>query len=672
MRIFGDRSELGHASRRRQQRARWAEDLQARGVEFRHTRSRLFRDSVTETVGPDQAAADLNWWSRNRLEARRPGEAWLRVDRKEDLGELAAFSGLAAPDGLDQPDLARMLAELSRRGAVFTASQHHQPAVVGAYGAYNVLTGDPKGLNGLQVALDGESFWINTRSDATLLGYITGSHPRPEGADPVADSYRFLQQAGVRPVGQNWLQFDKHRHGFREVSLRVGDHVLLHQADPTALNDPARLQADVQPRLDLLGRLTATAGPEEAQRTWMDLRLYQPDGYPDTARLVSQLLDHGCTRPAAPGRWALAAGPEALSKLASTGEPHLLAAACQLLETRQRGIPKWREVERLAGRLKQAGLKTSELENLADCARAAAPWRLESDPEQVSMVSREIGLSGLSQPRVTFLSRSQMNLEVSAEDGQWRPLELRSEELDHGWRYNSGDLAPLEGKAVRLRFSLPLDAEPAEVRNLKVRGQDTERGPGLIRRAIEFIAKAPPNWGDPDALFLADLLGDMSWGYGKGRRENSPVQLQDSIPVELKPNLKERLLVLAANQAMQTLVPDKVVFRSQEGEQTARNLLRLAVDPAIQPGQREENFAYLGTLPAPAMLAALAKRHHELERLRRQVPMTAVLFEDSQSLAERVQEAAEDPGGPQIQVRGDSVVFGGVRVKRKKPIAGVP
>lgn len=631
------------------QRTTWARKLADQGVELRHQRARLFQDRVEESVTPEQASSDLRWFSRNQLQARCPGENWVAVESKHDLAELAALRGLLPLEELPEPQVAALASSLASMGTLRTHSG--QPA--GAYSLYQSLRGDQK--EGHQLELHGQTYDLSNRSQSELLGYFLGCHDLPEQAHAErAASVRALAASGLKSSQGNLMEVYEEPYRWHEsgYTLRQGETALLRVASRD-LDNHQEFAGRLERSQKLYARLEKQVGPQEARATWANFQLHQDE---EGAALLNTLLDRGATRPAALAEWVLAS-PAVADKLVSAHRLDDLSTAFRLHQVRQKGTPAWRDIERLAGRLRQSGLQDEDMANLARAAEKASPWKLEVGCEATSMVSREISLKDLKLPRLTFLKRAQDELTLEAGGSA---LSWTTEDLGEGWHYCWADLSAHQGETVSLRVSTKQDG--LELRNLKVRGQDKEFKAGLLRRTIDRLAEGPLAWDAPEGLLLQDMVADLNYGYKDARQDGAPVNMQDALPAELRPELKERLVVFGLNRALRHLTPSRTVFRNQEGEQAARRLLALATTPTPD---RSENLRYLKALPAPALLEALEKSGPELERVRRNVT-SAVLFDDSATLAEKIARAEEEPAGAQLEVRGDAVVLGGVRIKKRE------
>lgn len=257
------------------------ESLARNGVEFSSRRKYLWFYGDWSTAASDRVAKMADKGKEGRVVARAPGMGWVPVKDQGDLRELEVFRGGAAPENLPKPELARAVQELEKGGAVFRAVDDYysygNEGVFGAYGAYNVLSGDPHGWENVIVKTkSGEKAQLKTADEALALAFFenlagTQGLERPRQAE----SLRLLQMAGLSLPDKPFMQY-------RFLGESKPDKVLpvTYGSAPLAeirvadLEDPVAVAARLQ-SLKQDYDATRKAVGEDASSAW---RLLQADG----------------------------------------------------------------------------------------------------------------------------------------------------------------------------------------------------------------------------------------------------------------------------------------------------------------------------------------------------------------------------------------------------------
>ncbi|MBI3930347.1 MAG: hypothetical protein HY319_32725 [Armatimonadetes bacterium] len=168
-----------------------AEDLESKGVKFlkKGYFTRSWKPASARKITP--LLADRK---AGRVAARAEGTRWVPVTSESDLAELAALQAGGSTAGLPEPVLAEGLKALQSRGTEFRAVWDGDEAQVGAYGAYNLLTGDPQGLENLTASHQGQKVTLSTPEEAFLLGHLEGVVPASALSHPeVAETLAWLE-----------------------------------------------------------------------------------------------------------------------------------------------------------------------------------------------------------------------------------------------------------------------------------------------------------------------------------------------------------------------------------------------------------------------------------------------------------------------------------------------
>lgn len=338
------------------------ETLERSGVEIQSRRKYLwfYGDFKADA---ERSAKMLDTGKEGRVVARAQGMDWVPVRGQGDLRELEVFRGGAAPENLQKPELARALLGLEKAGATFRSEDdpYYDRSKVGAYGAYNVLTGDAEKLTDVHARTkSGEKVMLKSADEALALAFfenVGGAQGLERPAQ--AESIRLLAMNGLSLPDKPFMQYRFLGNSKPDATLAVSyANARLTEITVADMQDPVALAARLGSLKQDYDGVMAAVGRDAVHGCW---KILQEDGSP---------------RPVADRLAALAqlqkavSGPEPLYRevLASTPEGRDLNTreALELARLFQRPTGEtvtraWQELRRLAsesqGKLSMAELK---------------------------------------------------------------------------------------------------------------------------------------------------------------------------------------------------------------------------------------------------------------------------------------------------------------------------
>ncbi|MHB2016345.1 MAG: hypothetical protein ACYCW6_05295, partial [Candidatus Xenobia bacterium] len=234
-------------------------DLVARGVRL----EKLHRTWLLKTRWDGASPAEAERLAdHGRLRAALPQHDPVSVQGKQDLENLDTF--LRDPKQLPNASLATSLVALEQDGARFSSGGQN----IGAWGAWNWLTGSPHGWDAVHYTFKGTEGTLQSPEDPYLLQYLEQGQGGAELCHPrTAQALRETVQSGYqldRPA------IDTYRQGHGgAISLRG---TLLEQAAPADLEDPARLATELTKRHHDLAAVRAAFPADRADAAWAVVR----------------------------------------------------------------------------------------------------------------------------------------------------------------------------------------------------------------------------------------------------------------------------------------------------------------------------------------------------------------------------------------------------------------